>query len=146
MLAASNHLRDFFDDYQFIIKDQSDKQTDINELLWDNLLYNDQFITNGKTGQIFNDIDYPINDQWINELFTINKKKNHTEDDSFASQNNSAPTILPGYKEINEFNSREIIPGYTLIPVLKTMSQDIYDNEYYISINWQLISNKYKMK
>ena len=33
LLAASNHLRDFFDDYQFIVKDQSDKQTSNNELL-----------------------------------------------------------------------------------------------------------------
>ena len=144
LLAASNHLRDFFDEYQFTIKDQSDKQTDSNELLWDNLLYNEQFINNGKIGLIDQDINCSISNQWINMLFTISKKKKYSENDSTDQQDESTSDILLGYKEITDFNSQEIIPGYILTPVLKTMSQDIYANQYYMSIDWQLISNKYK--
>ena len=144
LLSASNHLKDFFDNYQFIVKDQSEKQTDINELLWDNLLSNEEFINNGKTGLIDQDIDCQISDQWINKLFIISKKKNYTDDNSSNKQGNSISDILLSYKEVKDFNSQEIIPGYTLTPVLKTMSQDIYANEYYINIDWQLVSNKYK--
>ena len=144
LLAANNHLRDFFDEYQLIVKDQSNKQIDNNELLWDNLLYNEHFITNDKIGLIDQDIDCSITDQWINKLFTISQKKKNTEANSVSQQNDATSDILTGYKEIQYFNSQEIIPGYTLTPVLKTMTQDIYANEYYMKIDWQLISNKYK--
>ena len=143
-ISAYNHLKDFFDDYEFVVKDQSDRLTNNNKLLWDNLLVNEQFITNDKTGLIDQDLDCPISDQWINDLFAIFKRKNHTENNSFDSQDDSTSDILTGYSEIHDFNSQEIIPGYTLIPVLKTMSQDIYANNYYMNIDWQLISNKYK--
>ena len=73
------------------------------------------------TDKIDQDINHPIEDDWIKGLFTISKKTEKNED-----------------KDIDvtgSYNSKEIIPGFILTPVLKTMSQNIYSNEYYMNID-----------
>ena len=137
-ICAYNHLRDFFDEYEFVVKDQSDNQDDDNELLWDKLLANNEFITNDKTNLIGQDIDCEIKDEWINKLFTISKKKNNNSNDSTKNNDGNSVNVINA-----EYSSKEIIPGYILTPVLKTMTEDIYANNYYLNIDWQLMSNKY---
>jgi hypothetical protein len=83
----------------------------------------------GKIGQ---DINHEISKEWIDKLFTISSKKTNKsekkEDDKDAPTNdNSSAETIP--------YSKEIIPGYILTPVLKTMSQNIYSNEYYMNID-----------
>jgi hypothetical protein len=82
-----------------------------------------------KTDKIDQDINHPIEDDWIKELFTISKKSDESEKkedkDTPANDTSSAETIY----------SKEIIPGFILTPVLKTMSQDIYSNNYYMNID-----------
>jgi hypothetical protein len=69
----------------------------------------------------------------------LERKKD--EDDSTCNKLNDTSA-----NKIPDFNSEKIIPGYIFTPVLKTMSQDIYSNNYYMNIDWQLMSNTYKNK
>lgn len=62
-LSAYNHLKDFFDNHKFVINDQTDNQNMDSELYWNSLLINEEFITNGKTGLIDQDIDCPISEE-----------------------------------------------------------------------------------
>ena len=137
-LSAFNHLKDFFDEHKFVMNDLTNNQNMNSDLFWNNLLDNEQFITNGKTGQIDQDIDCPISEQWINKLFTIYKEKKFVENNPIKVDDESLR-----YELVVKY-SQEIIAGYILTPVLKTMSQDIYANSYFMNIDWQLISNKYK--
>jgi hypothetical protein len=79
--------------------------------------------------KIDQDINHEISDYWINKLFTISKKSEESEKkedkDTPTNDTSSAETIY----------SKEIIPGFILTPVLKTMSQDIYSNNYYMNID-----------
>jgi hypothetical protein len=93
------------------------------------LLKNPGFIGENNIGKINQDISQPIDDDWIKELFTISKKSEESEKkedkDTPTNDTSSAKTIY----------SKEIIPGFILTPVLKTMSQDIYSNNYYMNID-----------
>jgi hypothetical protein len=93
------------------------------------LLKNPGFIGENNIGKINQDISQPIDDDWIKELFTISKKSEESEKkedkDTPTNDTSSAETIY----------SKEIIPGFILTPVLKTMSQDIYSNNYYMNID-----------
>jgi hypothetical protein len=90
--------------------------------------------------KIDQDINHEISDYWINKLFTISKKSEESEKkedkDTPTNDTSSAETIY----------SKEIIPGFILTPVLKTMSENIYSNDYYMNIDWQLMYAKYQGK
>ena len=134
-LSAYNHLKAFFDEYEFVIKDQED-----NDNLWDNLLKNPSFMGSKENcNKIDQDIDNPIEDDWIKKLFTISRRKNKNE--IALAKNNLNNQV---YEKIDHYDSEAIIPGYILTPVLKKMTENIYANTYEISIDWQLMSNKYK--
>jgi hypothetical protein len=79
-------------------------------------------------GKIDQDINYPIDaNKWIKELFIISdiSKKNKEKD---IQTNDTSSDITEKYNE-------KIISGFILTPVLKTMSQDIYSNNYYMNID-----------
>ena len=133
-LSAYNHLKKFFDEYEFTVKDQED-----NNNLWDNLLKNPDFMGSKENcGKIDQDINHPIGDDWIDKLFTISKKSQE-----FEKENNKDTPTNDNFSNATNSYSKEIIPGFILTPVLKTMSQNIYSNEYYMNIDWQLMHAKY---
>ena len=81
-------------------------------------------------GKIDQDINHPIGDDWIDKLFTISKKSQE-----FEKENNKDTPTNDNFSNATNSYSKEIIPGFILTPVLKTMSQNIYSNEYYMNID-----------
>jgi hypothetical protein len=79
-------------------------------------------------GKIDKDINCEISDYWINKLFTISSKESEKKEDNDTPTNDNSSNVTDSY-------SKEIIPGFILTPVLKTMSQNIYSNEYYMNID-----------
>ena len=136
-LSAYNHLKAFFDEYVFVVRENNN-----DEILWDSLLKNPDYMGENNTGKIDQEINWTIGEEQINNLFTVSKKSNESEkkeeenilknDNSNESFSNEEP---PRYK-------KNMIPGYILTPVLKTMSQDIYSNNYFLNIDWQLINEE----
>jgi hypothetical protein len=83
-------------------------------------------------GKIDQDINHEISDYWINKLFTISKKTKKKEDEDTTKNNNLNDSSSD---KAGSYDKQTIIPGFILIPVLKTMSQDNYSNNYYMNID-----------
>jgi hypothetical protein len=80
--------------------------------------------------KIDEDINCKINDEQIKELFIVSSKFNESE--NILKNDNSKESFSD--KTTTTYKNN-MIPGYILTPVLKTMSQNIYSNEYYINID-----------
>ena len=141
-LSAYNHLKKFFNENEFIVKDQQVNNN--NTYLWDSLLITPDFMGSKENcNKIDQDINHEISYYWIDKLFTISKKTKKKEDEDMTENNNLNDASSD---KSNSYNKETIIPGFILTPVLKTMSQDIYSNNYYMNIDWQLMHAKYKDK
>jgi hypothetical protein len=104
------------------------------------LLKSSNFIGENNIGKINQDINHEISKDWIDRLFDISKKS----DESEKKEDKDTPANDTSLAETNY--SKEIIPGFILTPVLKTMSENIYSNDYYMNIDWQLMYAKYQDK
>lgn len=136
LAATYSVLKQFLNDYKFIVKDESVLKQ--KQCLWDELIdkaLDGDFIDSSAIEIIPNQkVNKPIKASFINNIFDLKSTNNIRKNYTLTANN-----LLTSY-------SNDIIPGYTLTPVLVTMDEDIYSNEYNINIDWQLMSNKYLEK
>ena len=135
LAATYSKLKQFTDNHKFVVRNESILRD--NNCLWDDLVKKAKvgdFIDGDRMEIISNQmINKPIKEKFINDIFEI-KSTNNT---------NNNITLLAN--PIHSY-SNDMIPGYTLTPVLVTMNEDIFSNDYNISIDWQLMNNAYKNK
>ncbi len=128
LVATYSVLKRFTDNYKFSVKKPLE-----SDYLWDKLIgkaKEGDFIVGDPIEIIPGEkVNLPIKKDFIDKIFDIEPTNN---------KNNS--TSLD-HGDIHF--AHDMIAGYTLTPILISMNEDIYSNEYTFNIDWQLIDNTY---
>ncbi len=112
-IITQRQLKDFFEDYEISVKENI-----TNNYCWDTL-----YSTYGGG-------EWEITVDYFNNIFNVFKEK------PIVSSSNSISTKLIKF-------TNDIIPGYTLKPILHKMISNPYTNIYSIDVDYTLVNNQY---